>query len=316
MICRSAGLIVLSLAWSAARSAEPSRSGPVVILEPTVITEPGQYVLGADLTSPGPSFCVVEIAASDVDLDLGGFRIETVDRSKANAICAHDVHGIAVHDGFLTTGSFGDDAYAIYLANVESFALERITVQAQLESSVVIDGGRQGLVAGNAFMGSEGLFIEGEDLDIASNVFNGDLVIRGTRLHVAGNRLTHYPGEVNDLGGLFLEGNENVVENNVLAGVTVYPATSRENRIENNVIHGGHGIRIHGGRNRIHGNTITVNSEFGLYFVWGSESNVYGGNRAFGNGGQQCDAPSGSADFCDLGSHNQSLGDNYLPDRR
>lgn len=59
----------------------------------------------------------------------------------------------------------------------------------------------------------------------------------------------------------------------------------------------------------------TVIGLIGLEFSPNSSNNIFRRNTARGNGGEGCTNPPGNSDFCDNGVHNDSQGDNWMPDQ-
>jgi parallel beta-helix repeat protein len=314
--------ITLGVALAVAAAAPPIGAGieppthhvpvglPKPIFGPTIITAPGRYVVQRDLDTLNSAFCIITIAASDVDLDLNGYRLG-IERGKL--ICASDVSEIRVHDGVLVTGAVGDDANGVVFENVDSFALRRLTAYAPAEHAFLVHDSHHGVIEDNRILGTtEGISVTGSDITISRNVVNAGLAAEGEGLRIIGNVLTSTPGAVSDVGEIGVRGRWNVIEGNFAGSLALDDVHSSDNLIRNNVLHGALGLSVTGHHNEIVGNFCTAGSGFGLVLRPGSAGNSYGRNRAFGNAGTDC--PAGGADFCDYGTGNVSLGGNYLPD--
>ena len=91
--------------------------GATPIWQPTIITQPGKYVLTRNVTDLEGT--PITIAASNVDLDLNGFGVTGVDR----AIFAQNVRGVTVRGGFVEAED------AIVLLNVNDFAVRGLVVR-------------------------------------------------------------------------------------------------------------------------------------------------------------------------------------------
>lgn len=170
--------------------------GRIPITGPTVITEPGSYVLVnniGDLVTPAP----ITIQSDNVDLDLNGFTITGLEP----AILAEDVQHISVHDGFLYT--YED---AIAFTNVTGFVIRNLTIQG-LEDCIVAVSGSLGVIEDNRIQGpgAGALCVSGSGIKIHSNQLNDNLYVDCTRCSVVENEL---------LGDAEILGSGNVVKDN------------------------------------------------------------------------------------------------------
>jgi hypothetical protein len=282
---------------------------------PTVITEPGRYVVTNDLSGNNGEHCVLTIASDDVDLDLGGFVVDGDEYE--HCLCAADVAGIHVANGTLFIDSQDDEPTAMIYRNVSRFTVRNVTLFSTEDYLMRINGGRQGLIENSRFLRSnEFVTIGGSEITIRDSYLPKRLYLGLVNSVVANNTLALVPGDSTSTGDIWLGGTNNRVVGNK-AGRLVLGQHTDGNLVQGNVfnINRYSSILVAGSRNRIFDNILSGSGEFGLHFLHSASDNTYGGNLAVDNGGVDCDVPSTIA-LCDEGTRNVSTGSNYLPDRR
>jgi len=91
----------------------------------TVISNPGKYIVTRNINGTGSGLTVISILASDVDIDLNGFTLET---DGAPVIQATNVSNIAIRNGTLRRGTRGIDAMSPILAAFNKVVIEHVNV--------------------------------------------------------------------------------------------------------------------------------------------------------------------------------------------
>ena len=142
--------ILLLLVGTLIPAASPATAadGTTPIWQPTTITQPGSYVLTRDVSGNvfgGGDSAVILIQASDVTLDLNGFRLSALgngcDSSACAAIRAQGVDGITVRNGSISTT---DGAVGVDLNDVERFLVSDLSIVMAggiFEAAVRVSGG-------------------------------------------------------------------------------------------------------------------------------------------------------------------------------
>ena len=286
------------------------------IATPTVITEPGRYIVTSDLLGGNGDRCVITIASNDVDIDLGGFVLDGGEY--ANGLCASGVHGIQVTNGTLFIDSADDEPTALIFDRVQRFTIRNVTLYSTEDYLLRIIDSHKGLIENSRFLRStEQVTVNGSEITIRRSYLPKRLWLSADRSAVVDSTAATFPGDPHATGEIRVSGSHNRIVGNAAGGVIV-SAGSDANLVSGNVLNlnAGPGIVVGGRRNRILDNTLIEARDFGLFFSDQSADNTYAGNVAFGNAGIDCDAPSSTAEFCDEGTGNLSAGGNYLPDPR
>ncbi len=265
--------------------------GATPLWEPTTISTPGSYVLTRDIVSAVNP--VLTITASNVQLDLNGFRIEgDADIFAADVVLVSGVSGTVIENGAVVGGGA-----AIRLStNSTQFVLR----------DLILRGGRTGIgVSSNSARGriervvvqatsDNGISISGTAMQVQNNVINsainGIVVENCASCQVSGNTVRGASVSAISVN----QGSGNLIFRNTISGATT-------------------GLRIsQGGYHVVDGNVLSGNTSYGLHLRNTSFENVYRANVARNNGGGACPG-TGNADYCDEGAGNTSAGDNFLP---
>ncbi len=93
-------LAVLCFSTAAASAQQPSAERAVAIKRPTVITQPGAYVLSRTIFS-SDSGVAIDIQANNVSLDLGGYAVVGPGGKQGTGIRAEGVNNVRIHGGSL-----------------------------------------------------------------------------------------------------------------------------------------------------------------------------------------------------------------------
>ncbi|MBP7148045.1 MAG: right-handed parallel beta-helix repeat-containing protein [Acidobacteria bacterium] len=92
---------------------------------PTVISNPGQYVVTRNLNASGSGTSVIIVQASDVDIDLNGFVLET---DGAPVIQAANVSNLAIRNGTIKRGVRGIAVMSQIAEIFHKVVVERVNV--------------------------------------------------------------------------------------------------------------------------------------------------------------------------------------------
>jgi parallel beta-helix repeat protein len=327
--------------------------GRTPIWEPTIITDPGRYVVTRNISSGGP---VISIAADGVDIDLNGFVLEA---PGAPAVIESSGHSqISIHDGTVRSAvdnifiEFGknvviEDVHnnfaagtAILLSGVTDFALRRNQISDAFGAGISVDPFgvapfTTGVMSDNLIeRAGIGIGVEsGSSVTLERNRIYATSTGHGIR--VGGSSavlLTENTVRETAAHGIWLEGSTGCkLHNNLvsLAGfIGIEIGFTTYTLVLDNVVSGSadSGIFVSGEGNHIERNVMSKNGAagfgFGLHLVGGSPAspNVYRGNTATGNVGPAAACPFPvSLDFCDAtGGANMSAlsaigGDNMMP---
>jgi hypothetical protein len=305
---RSVGFAVcgmLLFAPAAAGSGDPR----VPISEPTIITEPGRYVVTNDIDGVNAEYCVISIEADDVDLDLDG---HVLDANSATGLCARDVERIAVYDGRLHSDSTDDsddhdeDVRNLIFENVSNFVVRKIVTLNSGEYSMRFSGCTKGVIEDNEIIHARkgAIISRGFKLALRGNVFPARLSVACEQCDITGNTILPFVSSAGGPAGeLRIAGSNNIVADNVLGSATLFE-TATDNSLRGNLFNAGGGLVVHGQRNRIIGNTMTNAAGFGLTFSASSRSNFYDENVAYGNAGGTCAGSADGTNSCDAGTSN------------
>jgi len=272
---------VVLLAWALGVAVAVSSEGRIAVFEPGTITQPGRYVLVRNVGVFNTASQII-IAANDVDLDLNGFTL-----AGTIPLRATNVRGVTVHDGSIQAAE-----QAIMFFNVSELALRRLVIESWDDCAVTLSTIDRGAVSETRILSHEtgALCVTGST---AIEIERNQTSAAGVQVECAGCRVAENLAG----GGMFVAGSANLVEGNVCRGAPLAD-----------------GLQIAGSWNQVIGNLLVGNGGFGLRFEDTATGNVFRGNTARGNaGGRASTCPPGNTDFCDLGSGNSSLGDNFLP---
>jgi len=339
---------VIALAVLSAIAAIPAwaAEGRTPIWEPTNILKPGKYIVTRDIAIPAG--IVINIASDNVDIDLNGFRLETLG---ADPVISGSGENITIRDGVVFGGAAG-----ISLAGTQNVTIEDVksigstgagiemfdTTGFALRRNQTVDCGTIGIavapVPGTETSGilEDNQIIrcqEGINIDDASSTIlrlnrveetNGSFGIRvGNSFGVLLDRNT-----VQDARGqgIWIEGSFACkLHNNLVlrsGGVGIELAGTMDSLLLDNVVSQStlDGVVIGGERNHIERNVMNFNGAGGgAGGGWGllifDPANVYRGNTARGNGGNPAVCPGAPAttDVCDSSGASTSFGDNFMP---
>lgn len=194
----------------------------------TVITVPGKYFLSTDLACSGGT--AVMIAASKVDLDLRGHRIDG----------ENDLKGIGISTTSSDISSSGDQSLCLGVTNI---------------------GIHDGTVTGYSVQGAIGILLCSPNpvgtTPIAMSVTVQRMVLTGNNtgldlVSTAQNKITNNYVSNGDIGISLSNGcSNNLISNNLLDGNT-------------DQFGGGAGIVIKGPSNTVTGN-VAINNQFGIF---------------------------------------------------
>jgi parallel beta-helix repeat protein len=293
--------------------------GATPIYAPTVISQPGKYVVTRNISHDGT---VIQLAASHVEIDLNGFSL--TGNSTDPAILGMFVSDVRIHGGTVTGGNPG-----IYFEYATKIRLEGVSVLDSpgigiqfLECAhyivrrCMISAGAQAIHTTAAY-GSPGTIEENRITESGQSVptneaildnfaddFGADTLTASVKIDASWNvRVEGTSGDE-----IQLQGSTSCTVANNRVSVIRLDADSHANTVRRNTA----GIQVEGDRNLIENNTMSGNPGYGLWFSSSAEDNLYRGNVAMGNFGTGCTG-TGTADFCDEGTGNTSNGDNYMP---
>jgi parallel beta-helix repeat protein len=313
---------------------------------PTVISAAGRYVVTRNIAGPGGG-PVIEILASNVDLDLNGMEVRQPDQT-ASAISVTGATEVRVHDGSIVGGLVGINAgpgrriviehvsitdvdfRGIGLSGVESFAVRGCTVQDVADtpngSGIVVSGGGHGVIENNAFQRSHRgiVAVSASAVIIRHNRFgdilgagpasNGVMLQTCSSIQVAENT---FQSALDSSIKLSASDGCSLVDNVIRAGAfgIFIDGSSNDNVVRQNLVSDctSVGIEVYGDRNVIEGNTANANLGFGIRLQGGSADNIYRENAARGNAGAGPCTVVTTSDFCNSGTGNTSALNNFLP---
>jgi len=336
-----AALIALSAiaalpAWAA--------EGRTPIWEPTVISNPGKYIVTQNISSAGGP--VIDILVSDVDIDLNGMRLET---GALDPIIQGQGENITIRNGALFGGTAG-----IRLNGVQNVTVEDVkSVSSNGAGIELIDATGYAIRRNQIIKCSTiGIFVASIPGTEASGILQDNHVIEcqeGINLDDASSTILKYNRVENAFGsfgiriansfGIILD--RNTVQDAAAQGIWVegsfacklYNNTVLRTRgpgidvvgtfdslFLDNVVSQteNDGMVIAGERNHIEGNVLNSNGAggvqgYGLLLL--GPGNVFRRNTARNNFGPAAACPGFPAtpDVCDVPAASDSFGDNYMP---
>lgn len=342
------GLVMSFLVPSVSRAAE----GRIPVFAPgTVIPSPGKYVLTRNLDGNGGT-PVIEIAASNVELDLNGFRV-TNQSSGIGILVVDPCSEVVIRNGDISAVSVGVEfdnqsggaeraviedlrIYApgsagIRVANVNNVVVRRVLVYRSFGDGIRISGSpaTAGEVADSQINLPVGVGVAvgaAASFAIVDNRIYGS-GLEGIRVdscracRVDGNTVTA-PGGA---GGIYVTSmlggslSRNTVTQSNATGIRL-GAFSSDLAVRGNVSNdsGADGLLVEGFRFHIEGNVLNESNGFGLRFAAGSGYSTFGRNMARNNGGAGgwpcAELPALFApDSCNDGLNNFTFGDNLIP---
>lgn len=227
------------------------------------ITSPGSYYLAGNLA--GESGKVgIEIAASNVTIDLNGFALVGTTGSRSGIAAGGGAVGLRLRNGVIS--GWGDDGVSLLLGGPSATLIEGLLVTGNADDGISSSGGaivRGCVVRGNGDVGistgSVCQVIECTSLD------NG-----GTGIFVAADSIVSNCASIlNDADGIYLSGGSHAINNSVsqnglhgifLSGSGVVTGNYAG---ENGRLGSGGGITVGGSDSRIEGNTC-VDNDWGV----------------------------------------------------
>lgn len=336
-------IVFLALA-ALASSAVVAAEGRIPIWQPVTISSPGKYFVSRNVAGPS---VVIDVQASDVEIDLNGMRLET---TGSNAVIrASSVDGVVVRNGTVVGGLSGirfeesrqivvedvrceSSGVGIRLVDSTHFALRRNLVQFADERGIDVQSvdaaTGHGVLERNIVQASvngirvqSGLGVLLDRNTIQSSTFAGLEIVSSTGTLVVQNIVE----SANTDDGIVLQGSSrNKLYNNVVSlsaahGIRLDAGSSDNLVLDNSSSgNGGEGLRIEGDRNHVEGNVLNSNASFGLRFTSSAQDNIYRRNTGLGDNtsGGVClfgPASTGRCDDDGANNNNQSHGDNFMP---
>ncbi len=187
---------------------------------PIVLSQPGSYALASDITMPGG--CTfkdgIDITASNVTLDLGGFSVVGLASNSGAGIAAgSSTTGLRLTNGSLSTWS-GD---GIDFTNAQGSAIDHVTASGSASASGIGLGGTSMLMQCVATANYTGVAVLGAgsavtDCNLSGNLNTGLFVGVGA----SGSRITGNHAAANP-NGFIVNGSYNQIEDNTLAGTGI-----------------------------------------------------------------------------------------------
>ncbi len=116
------GLLLLSACIVAAPAL--AAEGRIPIWQPTLITDPGSYVVTRNITGPGT---IIDVETEGVTIDLNGFVLETTDptaaviRLRPSPVDMRNDGGVSISGSGTLSGGTGVDAANISSFNIKTF---------------------------------------------------------------------------------------------------------------------------------------------------------------------------------------------------
>ena len=303
--------------------------GRIPIFAPTVITASGKYFVVTNIAGDG-STPVISVQASDVDLDLNGFRVTQPNSALAVILVGAQVDQLVIRNGTISSGAVGIDArtYA-----VKRLIVEDVTVAGAISSSgaiavygasqialrrLVISGvsGSSGIAINNLVPNASSSTQGVVEHNLINGVDNGIRVQNGSGLAIIENSVNFGSGGTGF--GVFMDscqgcqirnnsisaqtyaieldaGAGNVISGNTIdnsSGITAIRLLDQAsyNVISNNSVRNASGDGI-----RIQGSYNRIEGNLlGNNSQWGLHlvgcQNTYGRNVARGNNGSGCGA--------------------------
>jgi parallel beta-helix repeat protein len=231
---------------------------------PTIIGNPGHYIVTRNINATGSGSTVIVVQASDVDIDLNGFMLET---DGAPVIQAMGVTNLAIRNGTLERGTRGIDVQSglggirhkvviehvnvigsqlegIYLMQMSDFAIRWSNVLKTVREGIWIDG------VGPAPQVVHGA-IEHNRLESTAGI----TVRWGSSVAIANNRLenTNVVALPPSVGAIVYDySNAGLIASNTVestsGGSGIFLGDAKGNKIHNNVVRNTrrHGIRLAG----------------------------------------------------------------------
>jgi parallel beta-helix repeat protein len=325
-----------------------SGEGRIPIWESMTITDSGKYILTRDVDG-SPGVPVLDVQASDVHIDLNGFRLRA---DAAPVIRAVGQRNIEIRAGKLAGGTRGIEIIAaptggggvvienlmiegwsevgVYLDAMYNFQILRNVIEGEGSGAIAVVNNVGGWKVAGTIEWNEAkspiIVRQGANVSIVHNRLNDVVVDQPVdgAIHVdesyggiiGWNSLHYVDGDgiyvVNSEG---VEVRENTVSIAFRSGIVV---EADGNAVVQNVVRGcgDHGIFVRRRENHIDRNVLTSNgfsgNGYGLYLEGSAFDNTYGRNTARGNPGGPCFGPT-TSDWCDEGLGNSSFGDNYMP---
>ncbi len=323
--------------------ASHAANGRIPIYAPITITQPGSYVVTANLSGPPP---LIRVQANDVEIDLNGFQLQATTNA-APVIDASNLQALRVHGGSLVNGLNG-----VRMQNMLGGEVRRVFISGTASDGIRIDASTNVLVQENTISaGGIGIHLPAGAVAMQANVI-GNLVsdTTGSGIRVTGLKAGKISGNhlrgLGDIGIQLLassgfEVSDNTVLSAVLNGIAVVNSDGGQLRgnlvrlagrngiqldeasdgilvLENTVSGSAEdGIHVQGRRCQIEGNHISTSTFRALHLTASSDRCVYRTNAGRGGGGlgAACAAAGSTNDFCNEGTQNSSEGENYLPSR-
>jgi parallel beta-helix repeat protein len=249
---------------------------------PTVISNAGRYIVTRNINATGSGSVVIVIQASDVDIDLNGFMLET---DGAPVIRASGVTNVAIRNGTLKRGTRGIDIMGGPGPGVRhKIVIEHVNViGAQTEGIYLMQMSDFAIRWCNVLkVGSEGIWIDG--------VGPAPQYVAGAIEH---NRLEGTSGITVRWGSSVAITNNRLENTSIVAmppsqGALVYDYSNAGlialNTVES--VQGGSGIFLGDAKgNKVHNNVVREASSHGIHIAGMSDDNLVLENVATQCGG-------------------------------
>lgn len=224
------------------------------------ITSPGSYYLTASFSaSSGRAF--LEIAASNVTLDLNGFRIQGVAGSLDGIMTSGSVSNIVIRNG--TVASFGGDG--VDSASASHVRLEQLRVANVTGVGLRLGGSSTAVSCSVTGSGSHGVALTaGQSRLERSSISNSG----GNGVHVSAphNRIFDCTITGSAQTGVSLSGSSQLEQSTVQGSANVGVSMRARDRVANNTISGStlNGISL-SGAGIVENNQVLDNLNHGLY---------------------------------------------------
>ena len=270
MARRTATLIAFGLAIGLAAPAIAGEGRVPIYTWPTVINNPGRYIVTRNINASGSGMVVVTIQASDVDIDLNGFTLET---DGAPVIQALGGTNIAIRNGTLERGTRGIDVSVGAGGIRHKVVIEHVNIiGSQMEGIYLLQVSDFAIRWCNVLKTiREGIWIDG--------VGPAPQVVHGAIEH---NRLENTAGITVRWGSSVAITNNRLEKTNIVAmppsmGAIVYDYSNAGlialNTIE--TVSGGSGIFLGDAKgNKIHNNVVRETSQHGIDLAGMSDDNL------------------------------------------
>ncbi len=307
---------------------------------PTTITASGKYVVTRNLGPAASGTVIIDVQASDVDIDLNGFAL-SFSSGPGIAVQVIGQQSVAIRNGSIRAGK-------VFVTGSQKIIIEDLRIDDSAEEGIFLEDVTSFAVRRNHVVGAGigGIMVKNPGGNFSQGVIEGNLLENcgagieidlGGSIEVSHNRVDRTSGAngiflSNSHGCLLLENTlysaardgirlessyccklyDNVVTD--VSGAGIVLENTHDSLVLNNVVSEANadGIFVNGRRNQVDRNLAGSNFQFGLHFGNAAANCTFGRNTARGNAGGSCPT-GGTPDFCDAGTNDSSFGDNFMP---